>query len=168
MKINYDRVINLHLISTAINVNTHALQIKCALFFFSLWLWYLLFLANSLSTNWDTDYSNQTIITWPNLVQILRYLFQMFVQNGSKPSVSNWWKQCQRLTRLCSTVRGITQQSSTHADGPIYICTCPYHCFYGLLLFTCLSLGSQSRWCGNKDRYAVYTEGEGVEFTSRT
>lgn len=88
----------------------------------------------------------------------------MFVQNGSKPSVSNWWKQCQRLTRLCSTVRGITQQSSTHADGPIYICTCPYHCFYGLLLFTCLSLGSQSRWCGNEDRYAVYTEGEGVEF----
>lgn len=103
-----------------------------------------------------------------NLVQIFRYLFQMFVQNGSKPSVSNWWKQCQRLTRLCSTVRGITQQSSTHADGPIYICTCPYHCFYGLLLFTCLSLGSQSRWCGNEDRYAVYTEGEGVEFTSRT
>lgn len=107
-------------------------------------------------------------LTWPNLVQILRYLFQMFVQNGSKPSVSNWWKQCQRLTRLCSTVRGITQQSSTHADGPIYICTCPYHCFYGLLLFTCLSLGSQSRWCGNEDRYAVYTDSEGVEFTPRT
>lgn len=103
-----------------------------------------------------------------NLVQIFRYLFQMFVQNGSKPSVSNWWKQCQRLTRLCSTVRGITQQSSTHADGPIYICTCPYHCFYGLLLFTCLSLGSQSRWCGNEDRYAVYTDSEGVEFTPRT
>lgn len=164
MKINYDRVINLHLISTAINVNTHALQIKCALFFFSLWLWYLLFLVNSLSTNWDTDYSNQTIIslglTW---FKFCDTFFKCLCKTGAN--------------RVClidvsnvrgSTVRGITHQSSTHADGPIYICTCPYHCFYGLLLFTCLSLGSQSRWCGNEDRYAVYTEGEGVEFTSRT
>lgn len=51
------------------------------------------------------------------------------VQNGSKPSVSNWWKQCQRLTQLFSTVKGVTQHSSTHADGPIKICTCPYHYF---------------------------------------
>lgn len=56
-------------------------------------------------------------------------------------------------------------------SAQLHACRWPYQdlylslsLFYGLLLFTCLSLGSQSRWCGNEDRYAVYTEGEGVEF----
>lgn len=113
MKINYDRVINLHLISTAINVNTHALQIKCALFFFSLWLWYLLFLANSLSTNWDTDYSNQTIIslglTW---FKFCDTFFKCLCKTGAN--------------RVClidvSNVRGshdfVLQKGESHSTAP--------------------------------------------------
>lgn len=42
---------------------------------------------------------------------ILTNLFKC-VQNVNKPSVSNWWKQCQRLTRLCSTVK------ESHSTAP--------------------------------------------------